>query len=175
MWRTPGLGNVRKENMEMALLDSLVSRCFRDDKAGRIVVFPGERRKRGYLVKSMAEELKIRSFLKMFFSAHLAILILGYLLAYDWARWLVYDLGRPADHFYRALCIFAGIYGLVLGLPYGLLWRTYKKARLSFVSVEDEVLVLAKPPPRSVRLIAAGIALVGIAVALGVVWLTRFK
>ena len=161
----------------MALLDSLVSRCFRDDKADRIVVFPGDRRKRGYLVKSMAEESKIRSFLKMFFSAHLAILILGYLLAYDWARWLVYDLGRPADHFYRALCIFVGIYGLVLGLPYWLLWRTYKKARLSFVSVEDEVLVLTKPPPRSIGLIAlaAGIALVGIAVALGVLWLTRLK
>ena len=110
-------------------------------------------------------------------SAHLAILILGYLLAYDWARWLVYDLGRPADHFYRALCIFAGIYCLVLGLPYWLLWRTYKKARLSFVSVEDEVLVSAKRPPQSVGLIAlaAGIALVAIAVSLGVVWLTRSK
>ena len=102
----------------MGLLNSLVGRCFRDDKAGRVVVFPNDRRNRGYLVKSVGEELKIASFIKMFFFAHLSIFILGYFVVYEWARWLVYDLGSPAAHVFRAACIFLGSYILVVGLPY---------------------------------------------------------
>jgi hypothetical protein len=34
-----------------------------------------------------------------------------------------------------------GVYFLVAGVPYFLLWRSYKKAFVSFVSPEDEVLV----------------------------------
>jgi hypothetical protein len=48
----------------MGLLDALVSSCFRDDQAGRVVVLPVDRRIRGYLVKSEPDELKIRAFLK---------------------------------------------------------------------------------------------------------------
>src|SRR5437879_244140 len=55
----------------MTLVDSLVDACFRNEKAGRVVIFPGDRRNRGYVVKSEADEQKIRSFLKMFFCAHL--------------------------------------------------------------------------------------------------------
>ena len=63
--------NPPKENrIPMALLDSIVSANFRSENTGRVVVFPGDRRHRGYLVKSPAEELKIRSFLKMFYGAH---------------------------------------------------------------------------------------------------------
>ena len=61
----------------MSLLDSIVGRSFRDEKAGRVVVFTGDRRNRGYVVKSESEELKIRSFLKMFYFAHFSILTLG--------------------------------------------------------------------------------------------------
>jgi|SRR5271165_4559089 len=161
----------------MGLFDSLVGRCFRDEIAGRVVVFPGDRRKRGYLVKSEAEGLKIASFIKMYFFAHLSIFILGYLLAYAWAMWLVYDLGRPAAHLFRTACIFLGIYGLVVGLPYLLLWSTYKKALLSFVSAQDEVLVSAKRPSQQRALVFSLLAL-GLLLALaalGLVWLTRSK
>jgi hypothetical protein len=156
----------------MGVLDSLAGRCFRDDKAGRVVVFPNDRRNRGFLVRSESEELKIASFIKMFFFAHLSIFILGYLLAYQWSMWLVFDLGRPAAHIVRSVCIFLGIYSLVVGVPYLVLWRIYKKALLSFVSAQDEVLVSGKRPSRrqplavwllalgSLLLVAAGLVLV---------------
>jgi hypothetical protein len=57
-----------KENrIHMALLDFIVDANFRSEAVGRVVVFPGDRRHRGYVVKSQAEELKIRSFLRMFY------------------------------------------------------------------------------------------------------------
>jgi hypothetical protein len=59
----------------MGFLDAVVGQCFRDEEAGRVAVFTGDRRNRGYLVKSVDEELKIRSFLKIFFSAQVSILI----------------------------------------------------------------------------------------------------
>ena len=68
----------------MGLLDFLVSRHFRDEEGGRVVVFQGDRRNRGYVVTSDAEESKIRSFLKMFHVADLAITILGGQLAIAW-------------------------------------------------------------------------------------------
>jgi hypothetical protein len=55
---TLGLRNARKENKVMGLLDSIVSNAFRDEKAGRVVVFSGDRRSRGYIVRSAAEEPK---------------------------------------------------------------------------------------------------------------------
>jgi hypothetical protein len=61
----------------MGLIDALVSRSFRDTPAGRVVVFSGDPRKRGYLVRSPADEQRIRSFLKMFYFAELSILSLG--------------------------------------------------------------------------------------------------
>jgi hypothetical protein len=114
----------------MSLLDSIVGQCFRDEKAGRVVVFTGDRRNRGYLVKSTAQELKIRAFLKMFFCGHLSIFLLGYFLAYESSMELVYALGRPAAHLFRSIFIFLGIY-FVVGLPYLLFWRSYKKASIA--------------------------------------------
>jgi len=81
----------------MALLDSIVGACFRDEKAGRVVIFSGDRRARGYIVRSESEELKIRSFLKMFYFAHFSILFPGYFLASEWSRDIYHALGRPAD------------------------------------------------------------------------------
>jgi len=72
-----GLRNARKENKVMGLLDSIVSNAFRDEKAGRVVVFSGDRWSRGYIVRSAAEELKIKSFLKMFYFAHSTSLCSG--------------------------------------------------------------------------------------------------
>ena len=89
----------------MALLDSIVGAGFRDEKAGRVVVFSGDRRTRGYIVRSESEELKIRSFLKMFYFAHFSILFLGYFLSFEWSRQIYRALGRPEAHMFRAMCI----------------------------------------------------------------------
>jgi uncharacterized protein YjeT (DUF2065 family) len=154
--------------MPMALLDSIVGARFRDEKAGRVIVFSGDRRTRGYIVRSESEELKIRSFLKMFYFAHFSILLLGYFLASEWSRGIYRALGRPEAHLFRAMCISLGVYFVVVGIPYFLLWRAYKKAFVSFVSLEDEVLVSGRRVGRQQMFIfiAAGLILLGLAVLL---------
>src|SRR5260370_25237207 len=78
----------------------------------------------------------------MFYFAHFSILLLGYSLASEWSRGIYRAaLRRPEAHLFGATCISLGVYFLVAGLPYFLLWRSYKKALVSFVSPEDEVLV----------------------------------
>jgi hypothetical protein len=143
----------------MALLDSIVGKSFRDEKTGRVVVFPGDRRNRGYVVRSESQELKIRSFLKMFYCAHFSILLLGYFLGFEWSREIYRALGRPEAHMFRAMCITLAVYFLVAGVPYFLLWRSYKKAFLSFVSAQDEVLVSGKPIRRRAW-VAIGVGLI---------------
>ena len=128
----------------MGLLDIIADRSFRDDPAGRVVVFGAGFRNRGYLVKSKAEELKIRSFLKMFGFAELSIQWLGTLLAIMWMDTFRQGSGRLADHIWRTIGIYLVTYALVAGLPLLLLWRSSKKEFLRFVSPEDEVLVTSK-------------------------------
>jgi hypothetical protein len=152
----------------MPLLDSIVNASFRTEPVGRVVVFSGDRRHRGYLVKSLADELKIRSFLKMFFCAHVSILVLGMLVASGWSHDLVYALGRPALHLPRTTAIFLGIYSVVVGLPYFLLWRSYKRAFANFVSPEDEVSLSPGPARRPYILVVAGLILLGLATLLAV-------
>jgi ABC-type arginine transport system permease subunit len=154
--------------MLMALLDSIVGARFRDEKAGRVIVFSGDRRTRGYVVRSESDELKIRSFLKMFYFAHFSILLLGYFLASEWSRGIYRALGRPEAHLFRAMCISTGVYFAVVGIPYFLLWRAYKKAFVSFVSLEDEVFVSGRRAGRQQMFIfiAAGLILLGLAVLL---------
>jgi hypothetical protein len=162
----------------MGLLDALVGRCFRDETVGRVVVFPNDRRKRGYRVKSKVEELKIAAFIKMFFIAHLSIFVFGYLLAYEWSRWLAYELGRPAAHPVRTAGIFLGIYSVVVGLPYLLLTRSYRKAIFSFVFAADEILVGAARPPKQRALTVGLLALGGLLLILAgsfLVWMTSAK
>ena len=146
----------------MGLLDSIVGRAFRDEEAGRVVVFSGDRRNRGYVVRSEAEELKIRSFLKMFYFAHFSILLLGMLVANAWSTFVIHlkEFGRPAAHLLRSESIFLVIYCLIVGLPYCLLWKSYKKAFLTFVLAQDEVLVSSNPAGRQPLLVLAGLALV---------------
>lgn len=154
----------------MTLLNSIVNANFRSEKAGRVVVFPGDRRHCGYVIKSQAEELKIRSFLKMFYCAHVSILVLGILVASGWSHDVVYALGSPALHIYRSLAIFLGIYSVVVGAPYFLLWRTYKKAFIHFASPEDEVVVSNQTAQRQYALVLAGLIVLalGILVSLAV-------
>jgi hypothetical protein len=148
----------------MSVLDSIVGAAFRDEKAGRVVVFSGDRRNRGYIVRSAAEELKIKSFLKMFYFAHFSILFLGMLLANAWSMFFVNldGFGRPAAHLLRSEGIFLAVYSLVVGAPYFLLWRSYKEAFLGFVSAQDEVSVSGKTANRPWMVIAGLAALVAL-------------
>jgi len=160
----------------MGLIGFMVSANFRDEKAGRVIVFPGDRRGRGYVVKSEAEESRIRSFLKMFYFAHLSILMLGNFLAMEWSTGLNHELGRPAAHFYRAMGIGVGIYFVVVGVPYLLLWRSYKKAFVSFTAAQDEVLVSGKSPGQKTQIyVGAGVGAFAILLAIGVFLLVRAK
>jgi hypothetical protein len=60
-----------------------------------------------------------------------------------------------------------GIYFLVAGAPYFLLWRSYKKAFVSFVSPEDEVLVSGRRVVgRQQLFIAAGLIALAILLAI---------
>ena len=147
----------------MSLLDTIVDANFRSEGAGRIVIFSGDRRHRGYLVKSPAEELRIKSFLKMFYFAHFSILSLGILLSSVWSTDLNHILGRPEDHLARTVGIFIGIYFLVVGLPYWLLWRSFKKAILTFVSAQDEVVVSGKSASQQ-RLLFVRVGVIAFAV-----------
>ena len=166
-----------KETLHMGFLDSIVARSFRNEKAGRVVVFSGDRRNRGYLVKSEAEELKIKSFLKMFYFAHLSILVLGMLMANAWSGFLttIQAFGRPAEHLVRIGSTFLVIYSLVVGLPYFLLWKSYKKSISSFVSAQDEVLVSGKNPA-GVSWIAIAMFALALVILAGVIFfLVRAK
>jgi hypothetical protein len=160
----------------MALLDSIVGKSFRDEEAGRVVVFTGDRRNRGYVVKSESEELKIRSFLKMFYFAHFSILLLGMLVANAWSTFIIHihTFGRPDAHLLRTASIFLAIYTLLVGVPYFLLWRSYKKARLNFVSAQDEVLVSGMNARRQIWIVLAGLTALAL-VALALFYLLRTK
>jgi hypothetical protein len=147
----------------MGFLDSVVSRAFRNEKAGRVVVFSGDRAHRGYLVRSAADELKIKSFLKMFLFAQFSIQTLGMFLTIAWMQNFTYEFGRPAVHIVKYVGIFLVIYALVVGVPFFFLWRAYKKSFRNFVSPQDEVQVSRRNPERqpwalyAMMLIALGI------------------
>jgi hypothetical protein len=106
----------------------------------------------------------------MFYFAHFSILLLGYFLASEWSRAIYRVLGRPEAHLFRAMCISLAVYSLVVGVPYFLLWRSYKKAFVSFVSPEDEVLVAGKRAERRriYIFVASGLILLGLAMLLAV-------
>jgi len=156
----------------MGLVDSLVGKSFRDEKAGRVVVFSGDRRNRGYVVKSDAEELKIRSFLKMFYAAHFSILLLGMLVANAWSTFIIHihAFGRPDAHLLRTVGIFLAVYSLLVGAPYFLLWRSYKKALLNFVSVQDEVLVSGRSGERKSWIVSLWLVAFGALILLGAIF-----
>jgi hypothetical protein len=153
----------------MGLIDAMVDRSFRETPAGRIVVFSGDPRKRGYLVRSPAEEQKIRSFLKMFYFAHLYILAFGTMLSQGWASWLTYGwFDQPARHLLGSVLIPVAIYCLMVGVPYVFLWRAYKRALTSFIDPADEVSLTGTKAPgrRWIALAIAGFALLILAAIL---------
>ena len=146
----------------MGLLDALVDRSFRETRSGRVVVFSGDPRKRGYLVTSPAEERKTRSFLKMFYFAHLYVLVLGTVLAQVCASWMINAFfARPAQHLIGTTSTFVAIYSVIVGLPYLFLWRAYRRALESFGSPADEVPLAGIGAPKSQWIL---LAVVGFAV-----------
>ena len=154
----------------MGFLDYFVDPYFRDEKAGRVVVLPVDRRHQGYLVRSESEERKIRSFLEMYYCAELTIQLLSTLLTVGWVAGL--DISAP--HLLKSGGIFLGIYSLVVAVPYWFLRRTYKQALLSFVSAEDEVVVSGKPP-RKQKVLAGVLIASAIVILLVVLLLVRAK
>jgi hypothetical protein len=176
LWREPVFEESIQGERSMGLLDSIVGKSFRDEKGGRVVVFTGDRANRGYVVKSESEELKIRSFLKMFYAAHFSILLLGMLVANAWSSFIIHlqELGRPAGHLLRTESIYVGMAFLFVGFPYFLLWRSYKKALLSFVSVQDEVLVSGRTEGRQ-PWIALVVLTVAVLAGLTLFYLVRSK
>jgi hypothetical protein len=161
-----------EESLDMALLDLIIDANFRSEQVGRVVVFPGDRRNRGYVVKSAVEEMRIRSFLKMFYFAHFSILSLGYLLAFEWSRELSYALGRQFAFLFR-MGITLGFFSFVVGVPYWLLWRSYKRAFLSFVSVEDEVVLSGNSASRRHWSVSAVLVALGILMLFAAMLLVR--
>jgi hypothetical protein len=158
--------------VHMGLLDSIVDQCFRDEKGGRVVIFAGGPRDRGYVVQSESEELRIRSFLKMFYFSQLSIVVLGVSLAAAWS------LGRLTRDLASSEIIFLVIYGVAVVIPYLLLWRTYKKALLGVVSVQNEVLVPRKNAQRQVWIVTAslgGVLLIAIILIGLMIYLNRVK
>jgi hypothetical protein len=109
----------------------------------------------------------------MFYFAQLAILLLGMQVANAWSTFLTHleGFGRPAEHVHRAMGISLGIYSLVVGLPYFLLWRSYKKSLLSFVSPQDEVLVSGKSLVQQPWTLLAAMTGFGILILMAVLFL----
>jgi hypothetical protein len=79
----------------------------------------------------------------------------------------------PAAYLLRSEDIFLGIYVLVVGGPYFLLWRSYKKAPLNFVSAQDEVVLSQKPGSHGWP--AAVVLFVSLVLLATIVWLERFR
>jgi hypothetical protein len=81
------------------------------------------------------------------------------MLTNAWSTFLIdmHPFGRPADHLLSSGAIFLGIYSLVVGAPYFFLWRSYSKARLDFVSVQDEVAISGKKNGRQTWIALAGL------------------
>ena len=159
----------------MSLLDSVVGANFRSAKTGRIVISPGILGNRGYVVRSDAEELKIRSFLRMFYFAYFAVLFLGNLLS---LRLSVDVYNASLDsyaHLFRALVLCVAIYSVVFGLPFLLLWRSYKKSFLDLVSDQEEVSVSGEvlAAGRNARRLWMALLAIGLLVLAGIILAAR--
>jgi hypothetical protein len=160
----------------MGLLDYFVDPYFLDEKAGRVVVFTGDRRRRGHLVRSESDERKIRSFLEMYYCAEFSIQIVSMLLTIWWTTELLpYASENLVAHLLKSGAIFLGIYSLVVALPYVFLRRTYKKGILSFISAQDEIEVSGQRPRKQKVLLAVVVIAFAILVFLVIILLIRTK
>jgi hypothetical protein len=155
----------------MSFLDVAVAPAFRDEPAGRVVVPVGLRRRRGYLVRSSADEPKIRAFLKLFVFAQMTIQTLGMVAAFG-----VANVGRQwneaatlHDVIVMALS-FVVAYALLAVLPLVLLFATYRHALTGFFSAQDEVAVGPAPIAQARWLLIAAVLGITLLLAIGI-WL----
>jgi hypothetical protein len=154
----------------MGFIDLIVNRSFRDGPTGRVVVFDGVGRGRGYLLRSLADEQRIRAFLRMYVFAELAIQLLGTLLVAAWLSSVFGATGRPT--FERELMrggFFLAAYTLVVGLPFVMMWRAYRQAAPSFVAPEDAVSVSWQPMDRTQRIALTLLVLLSLAAVLAII------
>jgi hypothetical protein len=153
----------------MGFVDSLAGQAFRSGDNGRVVVFPAGGA-RAYRVGSEAEERRIRSFLRMYFYALLAIQVLGTLAAYGW--WdILGGLGHGASarDLLRIGILMLVAYGLCVALPLILLSRSLRRDLTSFVSESDAVPVPPAAPSAARRMLLAMLVF-GLVLVLGVVF-----
>lgn len=161
----------------MSFLDTVVGQAFRNDKAGRVVVFTGDRKNRGYIVRSETDELKIKSFLKMFYFAHFSIFLLGSCLTYAWSIFLVdlHVFRRASEDFVRIFAFFLGINCILVWIPDFLLWRSYRRALSNFVSAQDQVEVASWPANQRWKFVVLGIMAAALGILVATLWLVRSK
>jgi hypothetical protein len=159
----------------MGFLDYFVDPYFLDEKAGRVVVFAGDHRRRGHLVRSDSDERKIRAFLELYYCAEFAIQLVSLLLTVWWTTQLPYASENLVAHLLRSGAIFLGVYSLVVALPYVFLRRTYKKGILSFISAQDEVVVSGQHPRKQKVLLAVVVIAFAILIFLVIILLIRTK
>ncbi|HEV3182091.1 MAG TPA: hypothetical protein VGY90_04700 [Steroidobacteraceae bacterium] len=160
----------------MGFTDFIVNRSFRDEQQGRVVVFNGVGRGRGYLVRSASEEHRIRAFLKMYVFAECAIQMLGTLLVAAWLSSFLGASGTPTLE--RELArggLFLAAYALVVGLPFFFLWRAYRQAVLTFVSPGDAVALSHRPMDRTQRMVLAVMTVLAVAMAVVIFGLVRAR
>jgi hypothetical protein len=104
-----------------------------------------------------------------------SIQLVSLLLTIGWITQLTYASDNSVPHLLRSGIIFLGVYSLIVAVPYFLVWRTYKKGLLSFVSAEDEVAVSGKPPSQRQVLLSAGLIVFAIVILLVLALLIRTK
>lgn len=159
----------------MGLLDYFVDPYFLDEKAGRVVVFAGDRRRLGHLVRSESEERKIRAFLEMYYCGEFSIQLVSMLLTIGWTTELPYASEHLVARLLKSGAIFLGIYSLVVALPYVFLRRTYKKGILSFISAQDEVVVSGQRPRKQKVLLTVVAIAFAIVIFVAIILLIRAK
>ena len=105
----------------------------------------------------------------MFYFAHLFILVVGIPLSQVFASWFAYgSYERPVHHLLGIVSISVAIYSLVVGVPYALLWREYKRALTCFIDPAEEVSLTGINAPRRqwILLAVVGFALLILAAIL---------
>jgi len=158
----------------MGLLDYIVAKHFRDEPAGRVVVFGGDRRNQGYLVASESDQRKITAFLKMYYAAELSIQLVSTLVTIWWITELTNSSDTSFPRIAKSGAIFLGVYSLVVAAPYIFLRRAYKRELLAFVSGQEEVAVSGKPVGRQSWVALAVIAAL-VLLALVIFYLVQAK
>jgi membrane associated rhomboid family serine protease len=88
---------------------------------------------------------------------------------------LNYASEHSAAHIIKSGAIFACVYALLVGVPYWLVWRSFKKELLNFVSTQDEVVISSRRPTRQQTLPIIAIIATALMILAGLFLLVRTK